>query len=226
VELVTDPLVCCICPTFNRREFIPRAIRCFLAQDYPNRQLIILDDGTDLIQDLVPADPSIVYLTNPTKECYGVKLNRLCESASSEYVMHWDDDDWHSPSRISRQMCPLIEDPNLKVSGTSQIYYYRHDRSRQAWLYKGNKAKWLGGIGYPLSAWRERKFDTNSAAGADTRWLVKIPVEQRYDVADPALFIATVHARNDCPKNVNGPDWKLAKPEWSLPPWSQVIEKI
>ena len=59
---INMPLVSCIMPTFNRRAFAGQAIEYFLRQDYPNRELIILDDGTDAIGDLVPADPRIRYL--------------------------------------------------------------------------------------------------------------------------------------------------------------------
>ena len=53
----TAPMVSCIMPTYNRREFIPNAIRYFLRQDYDNKELIIIDDGTDNIADLVPDSP-------------------------------------------------------------------------------------------------------------------------------------------------------------------------
>lgn len=37
--------VSCVMPTANRRHFVPEAIRLFLAQDYAEKELIILDDG-------------------------------------------------------------------------------------------------------------------------------------------------------------------------------------
>ena len=46
------PLVSCIMPTADRRRFVPQAIRNFLAQDYAERELVILDDGADSIADL------------------------------------------------------------------------------------------------------------------------------------------------------------------------------
>ena len=51
-----QPPVSCLMPTYNRRPFAARAIDAFLAQDYPERELVILDDGEDPIADLVPAD--------------------------------------------------------------------------------------------------------------------------------------------------------------------------
>ena len=46
IDETSQPLVSCIMPTYNRREFVPLAIRYFLRQDYANKELIIIDDGT------------------------------------------------------------------------------------------------------------------------------------------------------------------------------------
>ena len=48
-------------PTADRRRFVPQAIRCFLAQDYAEKELVIVDDGADSVADLVPDDPRIRY---------------------------------------------------------------------------------------------------------------------------------------------------------------------
>ena len=55
-------MVSCIMPTFNRREFVAQAIQYFLAQDYPCKELVIVDDGTESVADLVPNDPRVRYL--------------------------------------------------------------------------------------------------------------------------------------------------------------------
>lgn len=41
------PLISCIMPTYNRRSFIGLSLKAFEAQDYPAKELIIVDDGTD-----------------------------------------------------------------------------------------------------------------------------------------------------------------------------------
>ena len=49
------PLVSCICPTYNRpprhQHLLEEAIASFLRQDYPNKELIVLNDcpGQELI---------------------------------------------------------------------------------------------------------------------------------------------------------------------------------
>ncbi len=52
------PFVSICTPTFNRRPFIPTAIQCVRNQTYPREKLewIIVDDGTDPIEDLLKTD--------------------------------------------------------------------------------------------------------------------------------------------------------------------------
>jgi glycosyltransferase involved in cell wall biosynthesis len=96
-------------PTYNRRAFVPQAIRYFLRQDYPRRELIIVDDGTDPVADLIPDHPSIRYVQLAEKRSIGAKRNRACELAKGKLIMFWDDDDWYAPNRITRQVMPILE---------------------------------------------------------------------------------------------------------------------
>ena len=54
--------VSCIMPTANRRRFIPATLEMFLAQDYSNKELVIVDDGADRVDDIVPKHPHIRYI--------------------------------------------------------------------------------------------------------------------------------------------------------------------
>ena len=53
MSTLSQPLVSCVMPTADRRRFVPQAIGYFLAQDYPNRELVIVDDGKESVEDLV-----------------------------------------------------------------------------------------------------------------------------------------------------------------------------
>ena len=57
------PFVSICTPTYNRRPFIPFMLKCFEHQDYPKDRMewIIIDDGTDPIEDLVKDHPNIKY---------------------------------------------------------------------------------------------------------------------------------------------------------------------
>ena len=102
------PLVSCIMPTYNRRAFVPLALEYFLRQDYPNRELIIVDDGNDGIGDLTKNLPNVHYHLLRGRKSIGAKRNFACQQAHGEIIAHWDDDDWYSSDRLRYQVMPLI----------------------------------------------------------------------------------------------------------------------
>jgi len=103
-----QPLVSCIMPTKNRREFVAQALYYFEKQDYPNKELIVVDDGDDLVVDLVSQHAHVRYLAPQYAHTVGVKRNIACEAAHGEIICHWDDDDWYPSTRLSYQVAPLL----------------------------------------------------------------------------------------------------------------------
>jgi glycosyltransferase involved in cell wall biosynthesis len=204
-----QPLVSCIMPTANRRAFVARAIEYFQRQDYPNRELLVLDDGTDLIADLVPEDPCIRYFQLHDRPTLGAKRNLACRWAAGDYILHWDDDDWMSPTRISTQMHALIRHPEVDICGLSQLYFYNPE-SNQAWLYShppGSRA-WISGntLCYRKSLWQGRPFPEINE-GEDTLFLWSLSDRQMLALSNPSFFVATVHAGNTSPKRTQTPGW-------------------
>src|SRR5262249_6596674 len=100
----SQPLVSCVMPTADRRLFVPHAIRYFQSQDYGNKELVIVDDGAESIADLVPEDPCIRYVRLTGQRPLGTKRNECVEACRGELIMHWDDDDWMAPHRITYQV--------------------------------------------------------------------------------------------------------------------------
>lgn len=110
------PLVSCIMPTHNRRQFIPLTLENYCAQTYSHKELIIVDDGTDPVGDVVAGYPGIRYLSLPRRASIGAKRNLACEQARGDIIAHWDDDDWYGPDRLERQVLPIV-DGHADVTG-------------------------------------------------------------------------------------------------------------
>src|SRR5207245_5280294 len=102
-------LVSCLMPTRDHRPFVSQAIAYFSKQDYPNRELVILDDGEEPAEELVPDDPRIHYRRLDRPLALGPKRNLACEMASGELLAHWDDDDWYAPWRLGYQVAGLLQ---------------------------------------------------------------------------------------------------------------------
>ncbi len=102
------PLVSCIMPTRDRPGFAALAIRCFQRQDYPARELVIIDDGREPLDSALIAGERIRYVRLDEPASIGAKRNRACREAQGSILLQWDDDDWHGPARIRRQVEPLL----------------------------------------------------------------------------------------------------------------------
>jgi glycosyltransferase involved in cell wall biosynthesis len=99
--------VSCICTTFNRppehQWLLEEAIESFLRQDYPDRELIVLNDCPG--QELVCEAPDVVVINVPRRfRSLGEKCNAAVALASGELIAPWDDDDVSLPWRLSRSL--------------------------------------------------------------------------------------------------------------------------
>jgi glycosyltransferase involved in cell wall biosynthesis len=205
--------VSCIMPTRDRRSFVPRAIDQFLAQDYADRELIVLDDGPDSIADLVPADPRIRLVRCDRRLSVGTKRNLGCEMASGDVIAHWDDDDWMAGWRLGYQMEAMAS--GALVCGLARLYFYDPER-RRAWEYRylSESRAWLAGntLCYRRDVWRSHRF-ANVNEGEDTRFVWALRGVPLLALADPTFYVATVHRGNTSRKRTDDRQYTAVAPE-------------
>ena len=227
------PLVSCLMPTANRRRLAAQAIQYFFQQDYPSRELIVIDDGSDSIRDLMPADDRIRYRRLETTLTMGAKHNIAADEARGEMLIHWDDDDWMAPWRISYQVRQLLHQPST-ISGLARLWYYEPVTGR-AWkyTYSMQDKPWIAGgtFCYTKDFWRQRPFpDMNE--GADTVYIWSLPPEIVSSIDDDRFYVAMAHAGNTSPKKTTGTGWLpvsaetiqeiIGQPDWAFyqpPSW-------
>jgi glycosyltransferase involved in cell wall biosynthesis len=128
-KLSKFPFVTICTPTFNRRPFVPMMIKCFEHQDYPKDKIewIIIDDGTDKIEDLVTHIPQVKYFKFDEKLTLGKKRNLSNEKASGEIIVYMDDDDYYPPERVSHAVETLKKNPKaLCVGSSAMLIYFKH----------------------------------------------------------------------------------------------------
>jgi glycosyltransferase involved in cell wall biosynthesis len=120
------PFVSLCTPTFNRRPFIPFMIKCFEHQTYPKERIewIIVDDGTDPIEDLVSHIPQVKYFYNTEKMVLGNKRNFMHSKCSGDIIVYMDDDDYYPPERISHAVEMLQQNPTYLIAGSSEMHIY------------------------------------------------------------------------------------------------------
>jgi glycosyltransferase involved in cell wall biosynthesis len=122
------PRVSICTPTFNRRPFFKGLIDSIMSQKYPLDKIewIIVDDGTDKIEDLVTGIPFVKYFYTE-KMHLGKKRNFMHDQCSfkndNDIVIYFDDDDYYPRERISHAVEKLTGS-NALCAGSSEIYIW------------------------------------------------------------------------------------------------------
>ena len=168
------PFVSVCTPTFNRRPFIPYIIKCFDNQVYPKDKMewIIIDDGTDLIEDLVKNHPNIKYFKYTTKMTLGKKRNLMHEKSKGEILVYMDDDDYYPPTRVSHAVERLLNNKKALCAGSSEIYiYYKHiHKMYQFGPYKETHAT-AGTFAFKRELLKDSKYDDSKSLAEEKDFL-------------------------------------------------------
>ena len=211
--------------THNRRRFVPEAIACFLAQTIPDSELIIVDNGDDLIMDLIPQTRGrIHYLPLMGHRYHFCELRDLgIQVARGKYLAVWDDDDLSHPERLAVQVAAL-EHSGKKLCLLGSSVVTREDPPG-AWVYTPRNAIALDNSAVFLHT-PEFRFYSVAAQNLPS-WLVKhelalgtssylalralkaafgedcVTVDGR-----PELLTTRMHGANTCQRPCGeGPEW-------------------
>ena len=197
-----QPLVTCVMPTGDRPLLMRQAIRYFLQQDYPNKELLVVDDGNETVSEMIPGDQQIRYVRLNKKLKLGSKRNICVEESHGDLIMHWDDDDWFASNRITCQVNELIK-KNAEVCGLQQMLFYQW-QTNKGWLYKyPNYGKtWLAGgsLLYTKDFWKQSPFPDIQHA-SDTKFIWSRNLNYYAVPRDYRFYVAMIHHGNTSPKN-------------------------
>lgn len=118
-EEKASPLCSVVCTTYNHAKFSRASIQSIADQDYPNIEIIVVDDGStdgnvDIVRDALEASgrPYTLLAQNNTGNV-PMNVNRGLAAARGEYVSLTSLDDILLPSCISTKIKRLETDQNL-----------------------------------------------------------------------------------------------------------------
>ena len=199
----------CLCLTQNRRNWLPKAIECFLNQTYPNRELLIIADG-ESVRDLVPSDPQI-RLVEIDPRNIGEKRNFGCSRARGSVIAHWDDDDHSEPERLSDQVARLVESGKA-VTGYFAMRFHEVTSNRW-WQYRSRPNYGFGTVGASLmylKSWWERNNFPAIQIQEDVEFSKRAELFGQLVTTDGNLFMfARDHGQNSHARDRNGSCWSL-----------------
>jgi glycosyltransferase involved in cell wall biosynthesis len=202
----------CMCLTKNRPEMLAHAVRCFNAQTYENKWLLIFDTG---FADFLYEGEDVYHIH--ALELGHLSIGALRNAAISytdpsfrdlraDIICHFDDDDYSHRNRIAEQVA-LLQASGADVAGYSDMLFWR-EADQQAWLYLGPQKALGTSLAYWRPTWERKPFPDQPrpgfATGEDTDWirglnLASVPSfserHPHYITKDPRM-IARIHRAN------------------------------
>lgn len=210
-------LVSCIMPTCNRQGFIPVALKCYLSQDWADKELVVIDDGVGKVGGLVKQlVPDAVYIYLAEKETIGTKRNLACDAARGQVICHFDDDDWSAAGRIRDQVTRLFQS-GKQMTGYHSITYWN---GTKAYHYVSAVPQYVVGttMCYQKSFWDTHRFPPKGYA-EDNALVYKARAENQLIAADARqMMVVRSHAScTSSPEKLRQHTWPEV-PRESLPP--------
>lgn len=100
------PLISVYMPTYNRVQMAIRAIESVLSQDYPNLELLVVDDASSddtwqVLTNKYINDERIRFFRQSSGQGACAARNRAISEAKGKFVTGIDDDDEFLPNRLS-----------------------------------------------------------------------------------------------------------------------------
>jgi glycosyltransferase involved in cell wall biosynthesis len=135
-QIYNLPKVSAVCCTYGRFKCVERAMNCFLAQDYPNKELIIYNTDTNSPYDVGQStfnitiiNRSIDSVTNEPYTNVGAIRRDALMFATGDYVVTFDDDDIFLPHFMSQAINRMAE-TGLPSFKPEKSFFYSGDNLR------------------------------------------------------------------------------------------------
>ncbi|SOB58352.1 Glycosyl transferase, family 2 [Pseudodesulfovibrio profundus] len=105
---MSSPLISIGITCFNAQDTVGRAIESALEQDWPNTEVVVvddcsLDDSISVIESYMEKHDNIRLIRHEENRGCPVSRNSILDHARGDYIAFFDDDDWSYPSRLTKQ---------------------------------------------------------------------------------------------------------------------------
>jgi glycosyltransferase involved in cell wall biosynthesis len=123
-----NPLVSIIIPVYNAASFINETINSALQQTWPNKEIIIVDDGStdDSLILAKKFEGDIVKIFSQQNKGASAARNKGLAEAKGDYIQFLDADDLISANKIEEQINLLISNPGY-IGLCATIHFFNSE---------------------------------------------------------------------------------------------------
>ncbi len=160
-----ENLISVIIPSYNRKEYLKKAIESVLKQTYQNKEIIIVDDcsndGTEeYFTEKYKDDSRIKFYKNKENLGAGASRKNGYDKSKGNYIIFMDDDDYYTNYSFFEKAIEILESKKYisMVSSSSMIEYVNEKRMEESIM---NIEGEINNVEY-LSSFQQRYMKSNS----------------------------------------------------------------
>jgi glycosyltransferase involved in cell wall biosynthesis len=188
-------------PTRNRPQFVRQAVASFARQTHAPAELVVVDDGDEPVEHLCYA-PRIRYIRTLGDVSLGAKMNLGIDQAAGEYIIKWDDDDWHHDDFNGTMLEALLgsanPDTTLAACGCVLVFM-----AGDTILRRTPGGLTVGGtLTFTKTLWRRTPF--RDLGVEEDYWFRVDTAAEIVRVNRPELYVVVRHGRNTWVKSRDG----------------------
>lgn len=117
----------------GRLECLKRSYQCYLDQTYPNRELVVVNEGSkqyqEEIADVVKGRDDVRLIFLDGKYTLGGLRNISTSLCHGDIWVQWDDDDFNAHERLMTQYAYLQSTGKRVCFLADQLHYYFHTKT-------------------------------------------------------------------------------------------------
>lgn len=169
------PLVSCLCVTEGRAAFMSWLLWCFDRQQWPRRELVIVDSSPRPFDADARSDVRVV--TAPPGTSVACKRNQALREARGEIITWFDDDDWQHPQKVSWLVERLSR--GAPYAGATRGWFVDLTTRHCAPFGGPQQEIIFNSAGFRREAVKEIHFPENVLVASDTRWMQSLRTHSR-----------------------------------------------
>ena len=192
------PLITAIIAVYNGEEFIAQSIQSILRQEYPNLELIVVDDGsTDTTREIVDSFGDRVKLIAQKNSGQSNARNVGIQNASGSILGFLDADDLWSHHHIS-SLVPFLLDDSAFDSARGRSRFFRSEGTHTITMGETRGLELVGSALYRKSTFdRVGYFDETMTSGEDLDWRTRFDEAGGKEICVDAITVfCRRHAHN------------------------------
>jgi hypothetical protein len=223
-QSVSEITISCLMVTRGDRHRLRHSIKGFLAQTHRKSELVIVTDERAsrlrMVQAEYPSQNIRWVFVEPNSLTLGELRNLCIDNAKGDYVVQWDDDDLHDPSRLQHQLGAILAaKAHATMLARWTVWWPKLRR-----LFISSRRTWEG------SLMCERRLMPRYPAmkkGEDTPVIEAVMGSMKVVMLDaPRLYVYVVHGQNTWHDEHFQEIYKRASVDFSGPKYSRVLREV